>query len=188
MKKILVALMIVLSASAVNAQLKMGHINSTKLLDTLPSRREAIKVLEEFGQRGEMELQEMEAALQKDIQKYTQEQPKNPPTVNQYEEERLQKKQLALQQREQELQQQMSLLSNELNAPILARMQKAVDIVATRLKLNYIIDESQALYSNGGTDVTAAVMTELLRLDKEETKTAAPVNGTIPPPPPANPK
>lgn len=171
--------------------MKMGHINSTKLLDTLPSRREAIKVLEDFGRRGEQELQDAETAFQKEVQIYTQNQPKNPATVNQYEEERLQKKQMALQQREQELQQQMSLLSNELNAPILKRMQEAVDIVAARTKINYIIDESQALYSKGGTDLTSQVMTELLRLDREATKspaTTAPVQGTGTTTAPAKPK
>ena len=50
-------------------------------------------------------------------------------------------------------------------------MQKAVDIVAERKKLNYIIDESQAIYFKGGMDLTSEVLVELLRLDAEETKT-----------------
>lgn len=181
--------MVVLSAGAVNAQapLKVGHINSSKLLDTLPSRKEAIKTLEDFGRRGEQELQEMEAELQKAVMVY-QKNPPTSPTMVQFEEEKLQKKQMALQQREQELQQQMSLLSNELNAPILKRMQKSVDIVAERKKLNYIIDESQAIYSKGGTDLTSEVMVELLRLDREETKTTGSAKTTgsteTPPPPP----
>jgi Skp family chaperone for outer membrane proteins len=91
--------------------------------------------------------------------------------MRQYEEERLQKKQQELQTLEQDLQQRMSIMSNDLNAPILKRMQKAVDIVAERKKMNYIIDESQAIYFKGGTDLTAEVLIELLRLDAEETKT-----------------
>lgn len=179
MKKVIAALAIVLSAGALNAQVKMAHINSTKLLDTLPSRKEALKTLEEFSRRSEMELQEKEADLQKAYQAYLKAQPTNTATVNQYEEEKLQRKQQELQSLEQELQQKMSLLNNELNAPILKRMQKAVDIVADRKKINYIIDESQALYSKGGTDITGEVMTELLKLDRDET--AKPASTTTAP-------
>jgi len=170
MKKLLVALVVMMSFGTVVAQSKIAHVNSTKLLDTLPSRREALKTLEAFGTTGEKELTELETELQKAYEIFVKDGPNLPPLTRQYEQERLQKKQQALQQREQELQQQMSVMSNELNAPILKRMQKAVDIVAERRKLNYIIDESQALYFKGGTDVTSEVLVELLRLDAEETK------------------
>lgn len=183
MKKLLVALMVMMSVGALNAQSKIGHVNSTKLLDSLPSRKVAIKTLEEFGAAGEKELQEKENDLKKMYEKYQKDMNTLSPVMRQYEEERIQKKQQELQVREQELQQQMSLLSNELNAPILKRMQKAVDIVADRKKLNYILDESQAIYFKGGTDLTAEVMVELLKIDAEETKTAG--GGTTPTPNPA---
>lgn len=170
MRKLLVALMVVMSAGALNAQTKVGHINSTKLLDTLPSRKVAIKQLEDFSAAGEKDLMDKEAELKKAYDKYMAEREKLSPVMRQYEEERLQKKQQDLQTLEQDLQQRLSIMSNELNEPILKRMQKAVEIVAERRKLNYIIDESQAVYSKGGTDVTSEVMTELLRLDREETK------------------
>lgn len=170
MKKLLVALLVIMSAGALNAQVKMGHINSTKLLDTLPSRKAAIKTLEEFGAAGEKELVDKEAEFQKAYNKYLAEREKLSPVMRQYEEERLQKKQQELQTLEQDLQQRMSIMSNDLNSPILKRMQKAVDIVADRRKLNYIIDESQAIYFKGGLDLTNEVMIELLRLDLEDSK------------------
>ncbi|TXI88199.1 MAG: OmpH family outer membrane protein [Crocinitomicaceae bacterium] len=177
MKKLLVALVVMMSVGALNAQIKIGHINSTKLLDTLPSRKAAIKTLEEFGAAGENELKEAETALQAMYNKYQKDGPTLSPIMRQYEEERIQKKQQELQIREQELQQQMSMLSNELNAPILKRMQKAVDIVAERRKMNYIFDESQAIFSKGGTDLTNEVMIELLALDAADMKKAS---GTTP--------
>jgi outer membrane protein len=170
MKKLLVAFIVMMSIGTLNAQTKMGHVNSTKLLDTLPSRKAAIKTLEEFGVAGEKELQDMEADLQKTYQAYMQKGQTLSEVLKQYEEERIQKKQQALQAREQELQQQMSALSSELNAPILKRLQKAVDIVADRKKINYVIDESQALYFKGGTDLTSEVLVELLKLDAEAIK------------------
>lgn len=170
MKKLIIALIVMMSVGTLSAQSKVGHVNSTKLLDTLPSRKAAIKTLEEFSLAGEKELQDLETELQKMYEKYQKEGKGLSDVMRQYEEERIQKKQQALQGREQELQQQMSMMSTELNAPILKRLQKSVEIVADRKKINYVIDESQALYSKGGTDLTSEVMTELLRIDAEETK------------------
>lgn len=170
MKKLILALLVVMSAGVVSAQSKVAHVNSTKLLDTLPSRKAAAKTLEDFGNAGERELQEMEMELQKIYEKYIKDRATLSQVMQQYEEERIQKKQQAVQMREQELQQQMQKLSNDLNAPILKRLQKSVEIVSERKKLNYVIDESQALYFKGGQDITAEVMIEILRLDAEETK------------------
>lgn len=168
MRKIVTLIALVLSLTSLNAQSKIGHVNTQKLLDTLPSRKLALKQIGEFEQRGIEELKEMESELQKIYTKYMSDQSTLTPVMRQYEEERIQKKQQALQQREQELQQQMNALGNELNAPILKRVQKAVDIVADRKKFNYIIDETATLSFKGGTDLTNEVMVELLRLDSLE--------------------
>jgi Skp family chaperone for outer membrane proteins len=52
----------------------------------------------------------------------------------------------------------------------LDRVQKSVEIVSDRKKLNYVIDESTTLYYKGGMDITNEVIIELLRLDAEATK------------------
>jgi outer membrane protein len=170
MKKLIVVLVAVMSMTTLVAQTKIAHVNSQKLLDTLPSRKAAIKSLGEFEGAGVKELQEMEADLQKAYTKYMAEKDKLSPVMQQYEEERLQKKQYALQTREQELQDQIAKLGSDMNGPILKRVQKAVDIVSERKKLNYVIDESVTLYFKGGIDITSEVLTELLRIDAEETK------------------
>jgi outer membrane protein len=159
-----------MSLGSVVAQSKIAHVNSQKLLDTMPSRKAAMKTLGEFENSGINELKEMEEDLQKAYTKYMADKDKLSPVMQQYEEERLQKKQYALQQREQELQQQIQKLGQDLNTPILKRVQKAVDIVSDRKKLNYVIDESVTLYFKGGVDITNEVLVELLRIDAEETK------------------
>jgi Skp family chaperone for outer membrane proteins len=55
--------------------------------------------------------------------------------------------------------------AQELNQPIFERVKQAVDIVADRKKLNYVIDGSNMLYTKGGMDITAEVIVELLKLD-----------------------
>jgi outer membrane protein len=112
--------------------------------------------------------------MQKDLEavyaKYDQTQASMSPVIQKIEQEKIMKKEQAFQERQQSLQQEMQIYSNELNKPILDRVQKAVEIVSERRKLNYVIDESVTLYFKGGTDITAEVLTELLRMDAEAMK------------------
>jgi Skp family chaperone for outer membrane proteins len=72
--------------------------------------------------------------------------------------------------RQQSLEQEIQAYNEELNKPILERIQKSIEIVADRKKLNYVMDESVTLYFKGGIDCTAEVMVEMLRLDAEALK------------------
>lgn len=170
MKKLLLALAVMFSMGAVMAQSKVAHVNSQKLLDTLPSRKVAMDKLKEFEANGIKELQEMEADFNIALQKYEKDRPNLSPMLIKIEEEKLMKKQQNIQDREQSLNQEMQIYSQELNKPILDRVQKAVEIVSERKKLNYVIDESVTLYFKGGMDITAEVIVELLRLDAEANK------------------
>jgi outer membrane protein len=167
MKKLVLVFAIFVSLTSI-AQSKIGHVNTQKLLDTLPSRKAAMIQIQDFEKRGMEELKEMETELQKKYSKYMSEQASLTPVLKQYEEEQLQKKQQAMQQREQELQQKMQQLGNELNEPILKRVKKAIEIIAGRKKLNYVVDETSTLYFAGGSDITNEVMNELLKLDTIE--------------------
>lgn len=167
MKNFLLAIALVLGAGSVMAQSKVAHVNSQTLLDTLPSRKVAILKLQEFETNGVKELQEMEADFNAAVAKYERERPNMSPVIIKIEEEKLMKKQQALQEREQSLNTEMQAYSQELNTPILGMVQKAVKIVSERLKINYVIDESVTLYFAGGTDITDEVITELLKMDKK---------------------
>ncbi len=59
-------------------------------------------------------------------------------------------------------------ISNELNAPLQDRIKRAVDNVAERKNISYVIDATTAIYSADGQDITNEVIVELLRLDKIE--------------------
>jgi len=170
MKRIVLALVLIFSVGSVVAQQKIAHVNSQKLLDTLPSRKAAIVQLKAFEESGVKELQEMEADFNKQIAIYEKNRPTMSPVIIKIEEEKLMKKQQALQEREQSLNSEMQAVSQELNKPILERVQKAVEIDSDRKKLSYVIDESTTLYFKGGMDITNEVITELLRLDADATK------------------
>jgi len=168
MKNFLLAIaLVVVGAGSVMAQSKVAHVNSQTLLDTLPSRKVAILKLQEFETNGVKELQEMEADFNASVAKYEKARPNMSPVIIKIEEEKLMKKQQALQEREQGLNAEMQAYSQELNTPILGMVQKAVKIVSERMKINYVIDESVTLYFAGGTDITDEVIVELLKMDKQ---------------------
>jgi outer membrane protein len=191
MKNILIAITFIISVSSF-AQTKIGHVNSQELLDTLESRKQAIKQLDDFKlegmkelqrlqDEGMKELQEMEKAFQAAYVIFQQKEKDLSPVLLKMEQDKLGRKQQELESRQQELEKGMQNYNQEIEnnlqkrneeliTPILAMVKKAVAIVADRNKLSYIIDESATLYSKGGIDCTAEVMVELLKLDKEAIK------------------
>ena len=169
MKKLLVALLVVISTGAM-AQQKLGHVNSQVLLDTMPSRKEAVKQMQDFERDGIAELQEMQKSLQDAAAALNVKRPTMTPIMIQIEESKLQKKEQDLNDRQQALQYEIEALAESLNAPILERIKQAVKIVADRKKVNYVLDETTTLYFESGINLTPEVITELLLLDKEAMK------------------
>ena len=170
MKKWFFTLMVLCSLSTAFGQGKVAHVNSQKLLDTLQSRKNAIKQIQDFEAAGMMELQEMENDFNKALADYEKKRADLSPTLIKFEEEKLMKKQQGIQERQESLNQEMQIISQELNQPILDMVQKAVKTVATAKKLDYVIDETVTLYFRGELDITNEVMVELLKLDAEYVK------------------
>jgi len=81
MKRIILALVVMFSVGTVVAQQKIAHVNSQRLLDTLPSRKAAIEQLRKFEENGVKELQEMEAEFNKQIAIYEQNRPTMTPVI-----------------------------------------------------------------------------------------------------------
>ena len=169
MKNVLLGLFVVIGFSAF-AQTKIGHVDSQKLLDTLPSRKEAIKKLDSMKTSGMQELQLMDADFQKAYQDYTVNQASKSPAERQIIEGRLMQKQQMLEATQASLEEGLQIMSEELNKPILDRVQKAIDIVSERKKLNYVLDVSATMYSKGGIDITSEVIIELMLLDAAAAK------------------
>jgi outer membrane protein len=169
MKNLLLLVTIFMSLS-VFGQSKIGHVNSQKLLDTMQSRKIAMKKLDDFRSEGIKELQEMQKAFEAAYAKFEATSKDMSPVLLKMEQDKLMKKQQDIEARQGELEQGLQVYNEELNKPILDRIQKAIEIVADRKKLSYVIDESAALYFKGGIDCTAEAVIEVLRLDAEALK------------------
>jgi outer membrane protein len=169
MKNVLLGLFVALGLNTF-AQSKIAHVDSQKLLDTLPSRKLAIKKLDSLKTAGMQELQVMDADFQKAYQVYMTNKDKMSEVERQIQESKLMQKQQMLEATQTSLEEGLQLMSEELNAPILDRVQKSIEIVSERKKLNYVIDVSATMYSKGGIDITNEVIVELLILDAAATK------------------
>jgi outer membrane protein len=167
MKKLVLILIAVISVQVVSAQSKIAHVNTQELLDTMPSRKQAIKEIRAFQEEGMKELMEMEDQLRKLYQEYQVAQEKGEsPLMLEMKAKKIQAKEQAYQERQGTLEQDLQILSNRYNEPILQRVQEAVKIVSERKKLNYVLDISSTLFASGD-DITKEVMVEVLRLEKE---------------------
>ena len=134
MKNVILGLFVVIGFSTF-AQTKIGHVDSQKLLDTLPSRDIAIKKLDSMKTAGMQELKMLDDDFQKAYQDYGIRQNAMSPAERQIVEGRLMQKQQMLEATQASLEEGLQIMSEEMNKPILDRVQKAIDIVAERKKL-----------------------------------------------------
>ena len=167
MKRGLLILVLAVVALNVNAQTKIAHINGQVLRDTLQLQKDAVEKLKKFEQEGILELQEMNKSFEAAFMRYEQNKNDWTPVMLQLEEEKLQKKQVAFQTRQQELQQEIQIYGQELNKPVLELIETAINNVAETKKLSYVLDETVIAYFKGGIDITSDVMSELLKLEAE---------------------
>ena len=170
MKQTFFAIILVFSTQWLCAQMKLAHVNSQRLLDSLPSYIKAESDLKKFQDDGVAELGVLEKQINDAYVKLDGIKNDLTPTMLKIEQEKIMGMEQRYQQKQTLLQQQLQTLANEYNQPILDRLQKAVEIVADRKKVNYVLDTSKLLYSKAGMDITMEVKAELLRLDAEATK------------------
>lgn len=152
------------------AQGKIGHVNTQKVLDTMPSRKNAMKDITLMQTLGQQELRQKDSLIQ--IGMMDLEKNKNtwsPTTIN-YQKQRLARMDQELQYRQQELEQGLQIYSQEMNKKVTDRITGAVATVSKAKGLSYVLDENSLLFNSGGTDITAEVIKEILRLEALDKK------------------
>ena len=167
MKKLFFALLLtIISVTSVEGQ-KLGHVQSQKVLDTIPSRKAAIKDIQMIEQNGIAELTGMDSTIQaKDA--FIKSHPEWTEAVKQSQIRALQEMYMRFQARQEAIDQELQVLTNELNKKSLGLVKDAVSSVSKAKGLNYVIDESVLLYNSGGTDITNDVIKEVLILDAKK--------------------
>jgi outer membrane protein len=169
MRKLITMVVVMFCFTTAFGQMSIAHIDSQKILDTMPSRKAAMKEFMQFEEKMFKELQETQTKLQAEVKEFNERGSELSATGRRFEEERLGRKYQEFQMRQQEIEQQLQQMSVEMNEPILARIQKAIEAVCKTEKIDYVIDESALLYAKGR-DITDKVIKEVLRMEAEEAK------------------
>lgn len=169
MKKVVAALALLLSFGTM-AQVKIGFVDSQRLLDTMPSRKAALEKYMAHEKELMDEIRALDADLQKMAADYQAKAGDMTPVIRQSAEKKINDKQAQLENRYQSVQQELQAYGEELNAPILDKVHQAVKVVSERQKLAMVVDKTSTLYSAADMDITNAVATELLRIEQEANK------------------
>lgn len=141
MKKSIVLLVALFSVLAMSAQtLKFGHVNSQELLTSLPDMDSVMNQLEELQTSNNELLTKMQEELQSEATKYQAGADTMLASVREYKEQQLQAMQENIQKFYQEAQTSMQKKQQELTQPIMDKVQKAIDAVATEQGLVYVFD------------------------------------------------
>ena len=173
MRKILLAIVaiFVLGAFSASAQ-KMGHFDYMAVMDSLTTYKTAQKKAEEVASEFEETYKAVEAEFEKRYNAYIA----GADTMNQYlaamEEQSLQQMQASLQGLQQQYQQSLQTIQERYYVPIEKWLKEAVGIVGKRKGLDYVLyhDEQNSIFwvnPDKGIDITNEVLTEMLRIEKE---------------------
>lgn len=150
--------------------LKIGFVNSAKILQEYPEAQEANRKLDEMGKKWQAELEKMSRELQ---QKYEEFQKKEP--LLKEEEKRLQREELlALEQRGLQFRQdkfgsdgELAIATDSLLRPIKLKVMQVIEQVAKEEKIQFMFDRNDQimilLYGDIKYDYTNLVIDRLKR-------------------------
>jgi len=169
MKKIIqifaIALILTLSINQASAQtkLKIGHVNSTELLQMMPGKDSAQQALTIYAAELEQQLQVMTKEFESKYQEYQALQTKWTEIVRKSKETELVDLQNRIVDFQETAQEELQGKEAELISPLLKKAQNAINEVAKEKGFNYILDTSagSVLYFDDGEDIMPLVKKKL---------------------------
>lgn len=169
MKKILLIAVALFTVGifSVNAQsnLKFAHFDYQKATDSLPTVLQAQKELTKSEAEMTAILEELQKEYQDMLINYDRQKDSLSDMRKQIMEEEIQMLGEKIQYRQQDFQVAYERKVSDLMKPIEDNLQKAINIVAEKHKLNYVFEKTALVYVNGGLDLTAEIRAELLKLE-----------------------
>lgn len=150
---------------------KFAHIDYIEVVDSIPSMMAADADIKAFLEMGQKTIDDMTKAYQAEEDKYILEKPTLSTIMIELREKQLGEQFQLIQYKQQSLEQDLQILNERLYGPIEKNLEKAIEIVAQRHKVTYMLEKSQMLYTDpsGGLDLTKEVRIELVRLEGERT-------------------
>lgn len=173
MKRLIIIMIAIFGLGIFNSNAqstKFGHVDYVKVLDSLPSKIAADKDLNDFLEEGQKTITEMQASFELEYNAYMSAQDSLSPIRREMKEKSLMEQQQIIQYKSESLEQDLQILNDRLYSPIEKHLTQAVENVAKKYKLTYVLEVNSLLYfdKNSGLDLTNEVRAELIRLEKEE--------------------
>ncbi len=172
MKRIILGLVLVLAATAVHAQSKIGHINSEAIMQALPEAIDAQKTLDALVAQWEAELQKMQAEWKRKFDDYDKKKLILTDQVRADAEKELRDLDQAIADyRTKKFGQNGELFQkqNEVMKPIQNKIFKVLEEIARDDGYDYIFDRSGEillLYANDKRDLTSLVISRMQSFGK----------------------
>ncbi|MGM0612006.1 MAG: OmpH family outer membrane protein [Bacteroidota bacterium] len=162
---LLVVVMMASASGLASAQTpKIGHINTSKLLQIMPGRDTAQTALENYAKSLQNDLKTYQQEFEKKYQKYMEDEASMPELMKETRQEELMQMEERIRKYQESAQQDLQAKEQELLQPILQKAQDAIDKVAEENEFTYILDTSQGsvvFVGEKGKDIMPMVRKEL---------------------------
>ena len=147
MKKIVLIAVAALFTVAASAQnLKFAYVDFAELVQLMPEMDQARATLEENSKANEEILMSMYEEYQKKGQEYQQKASTWTPAIRESKEKELMDIQSRLEQTQQSLQMELQQLQNQLQAPVVEKAQKAVEVLAKSKGVAGVFEKASLLF------------------------------------------
>lgn len=145
MKKIIIALLMVLPLGAFAENTKIGYINKQEILVVMPEYNDAMKVLEDMNLKYITEGKKLEEEFQRKYQEYASQAETLDAAIRQYKENELARLQQSIQEFTKSADETLKKKQQELFVPIIAKMDAAIAKVGEQNGFTIILDNTAGI-------------------------------------------
>lgn len=125
-----------------NSEIRVAHINTLAILEEMPEYKAAEKKLKTYGEELEAQIMSMLEEYQKKAQEFETKQDSMSGLMKKTKQDELLDMQSRIQQFQQNAEQEYANKQNELFAPVMEKMQKAIGVVTHEQGYTYMLDIS----------------------------------------------
>ena len=177
LKKILFSLLCLLPLNFIIGQeTKLGHVNTQEILVAMPERATIEKKLSDLQSEMEKEMVKMREEYTKKIKEYQEKQATMPETIKQARQSEIAEMEQRITTFQQTASTDLQKKQQELFAPVIEKVKKAINEVCVENKYLYIFDISaqSIIYQSPNSNDVSALVKKKLGLDKPAEATPAP--------------
>lgn len=160
-----------LSTAPLEAQAtRIGYINTVEVLELYQPARDAQDLIQADRDRWDLEIQQLQMQFQADVQEFQQQMGTMTPEARQIRDQELQNRNLTIQQRDQQLNDQLVARQRELFQPIMDKVSATIEEIRVEGGYGMILDAaSQAiLAADESLNLTQELLTRLEAKDAAE--------------------